>query len=65
MNAENFTYWAHGFMEIGKPEYLTKLQVQELKNHLELVSKATKSPYQTTYNPIFPSQTEFKGEITC
>lgn len=37
MNYESFCWWLHGFFEISKTEELTKEQVQEIKNHLDLL----------------------------
>lgn len=37
MTPENFTYWLHGFFEIGRADSLTPGQVQEIRNHLNLV----------------------------
>jgi hypothetical protein len=37
MNTENFAYWLQGFFEISKVETLTPEQIQEIKNHIELV----------------------------
>lgn len=37
MNSQNFCFWLKGFLEIGKPNSLNETQVQEIKNHLNLV----------------------------
>ncbi len=37
MNELNFCYWLKGFMEIQNPKTLDAKQVQEIKNHLDLV----------------------------
>lgn len=36
MNPRDFTFWLHGFFEIGRADVLTESQVQEIKNHLDL-----------------------------
>lgn len=51
MSPENFCYFLQGYFEISKSNTLTELQVQEIKNHLDLVFKkvtpnlSTQSPY--------------------
>ena len=37
MNKENFTWWLHGWLEIQKPKIINSTQLQEIKNHLDLV----------------------------
>ena len=37
MTAEQFTYWLKGFFELQNPHSLTGLQVQKIKDHLDLV----------------------------
>lgn len=39
MTPENFCYWLQGFFEISKATEMTDLQVEEIKNHLQLVFK--------------------------
>lgn len=44
MSPENFAYWLQGFFEIQNPKTLSETQVQEIKNHLDLVfTKVTPS----------------------
>lgn len=43
MNAENFCYWLQGWLEIQNPVTINALQLQEIKNHLSIVTiSATK-----------------------
>lgn len=37
LTSENFTYWLQGFFEIQNPQELTAVQIQEIKNHLNIV----------------------------
>lgn len=37
MNAENFCFWLHGWFELQEPKTITPEQLQEIKNHLDLV----------------------------
>lgn len=37
MTPENFCYWLQGFIEIEKPVKLEESQLQEIRNHLNLV----------------------------
>ena len=37
MTPENFCYWLQGFIEIENPKTINTQQVQEIKNHLQLV----------------------------
>ena len=37
MTTEQFTYWLQGFMEVANPTVLDKVQVQQIKDHLNLV----------------------------
>jgi len=37
MSPENFVYWLNGFLEIGGPTALNPIQVQIIKDHLDLV----------------------------
>lgn len=37
MNSRDFVYWLQGFLEIGKPEVLTKEQLEMVQKHLNLV----------------------------
>jgi len=39
MDHLQFCYWLQGYFEIGKPYSLNKDQVEEIKNHLDLVFK--------------------------
>lgn len=39
MTPENFAYWLKGYFEISGSNVLTEVQVQEIKNHLDLVFK--------------------------
>lgn len=39
MTPENFAYWLQGYFEISGNPNLTASQVQEIKNHLQLVFK--------------------------
>jgi hypothetical protein len=49
MTAENFAYWLQGFFEVSQADELTKEQVQEIKNHLELVFNKVTPDYNTDY----------------
>lgn len=40
MNAQEFCYWCQGYLEVAKPETIGKVELQEIKNHLELVLKS-------------------------
>ena len=37
INNIHFMYWLQGFFEIGKPKKITKIQLQEIKNHINEV----------------------------
>jgi hypothetical protein len=37
MTTEQFAYWLKGFFELQNPHSLTGLQVQKIKDHLDLV----------------------------
>lgn len=37
MTPEQLVWWLHGFFEIAKPTTLNEEQVQEIKNHLDLM----------------------------
>ena len=53
MTTENFCYWLQGLMEIQNPETLNATQVQEIKNHLNLVfTKVT--PQVTIHRQLKP-----------
>lgn len=39
MTTRDFAYWLQGFFEISNTNKLTPNQVQEIKNHLQLVFK--------------------------
>ena len=53
MTTEQFTYWLQGFMEVANPTVLDKVQVQQIKDHLNLVfDKQTPSITTTTPNPM-------------
>lgn len=39
MNPRDFCYWLQGFFEISKSNQLSDTQVEEIKNHLQLVFK--------------------------
>lgn len=39
MEPRDFCYWLQGWLEIQKPTTITPEQVQEIKNHLDLVFK--------------------------
>lgn len=48
MDSTNFCYWLKGFFEISGADTLTKEQVQEIKNHLDLVfKKMTPNVYES------------------
>jgi len=54
MTSDNFIFWLHGFFEIGKPEKLSAVHVQEIKNHIDLVLKRQTPPTMSApffYNP--------------
>jgi hypothetical protein len=69
MTPENFAYWLQGLLEVGKPETLDKEQVQQIKDHLQLVFKKETSnsfiwkdtpvPNPIQGFPINPSQSQF------
>lgn len=37
MTPRDFCYWLQGFLEVGRPETLDATQVQQLRDHLNLV----------------------------
>lgn len=39
MNERDFVFWLHGFFEISNAQTLAAAQVQEIKNHIDLVLK--------------------------
>ena len=49
MNDTNFCFWLHGLFEIGEPEILVQKQVQEIKNHLDLVNNSINNNYTFLY----------------
>lgn len=53
MTKEQFIWWAHGFFEIANPQQLTSEQVQEIKNHLDLVFNRQKTifDFKTSLTP--------------
>jgi hypothetical protein len=52
MTPENFVYWLQGFMELGDPSGLDAVQVQTIRDHLELVmEKQTPVRTVTTVTP--------------
>lgn len=62
MTPENFAYWLQGLLEVGKVESLDKEQVQQIKDHLQLVfEKKTPNYGQTTNVPSY-SYREMPGQ---
>ena len=57
MDSTNFCYWLKGFFEISRADSLTPDQIQEIKNHLNLVfTKITPDlPPFTTYPSTYCS----------
>ena len=39
MTPENFCYWLQGLLEVGDPKRLNYHQIQQIKDHLQLVFK--------------------------
>jgi len=39
MTSRDFTFWLQGFFEVSNVETISKVQVQIIKNHLNLVFK--------------------------
>lgn len=46
MNAENFTYWMQGALELGQLRELNVEQVKIVQDHLNLVIKKVTPQYQ-------------------
>lgn len=59
MTPENFCYWLHGFFEVGRPESLTKEQIEEIKNHLALVFKKETPQINITPSWVNPDNPPF------
>jgi hypothetical protein len=58
MTTEQFTYWLQGFMEVANPTTLDEVQVQQIKDHLNLVfDKQTPSITISTPNWQEPHRT--------
>jgi hypothetical protein len=55
MTPENFVYWLQGFMELGDPSGLDAVQVQTIRDHLELVMEK-----QTPVRTVAYSDTEYR-----
>jgi hypothetical protein len=51
MTPENFTYWLKGYFEISKSRELSPEQVEEIKNHLDLVFEKV-TPYVEIYSQL-------------
>jgi hypothetical protein len=68
LTSENFTYWLWGFFEIQNPQELTAVQIQEIKNHLNLVLDK-KYPIKQEYCDLIPEGpicgTPFFPEMDC
>ena len=60
MNAENFCYWLHGWLEIQNPAQINSKQLEEIKNHLDL-SLNKNANYTLVDNGKFPSGILFNG----
>jgi hypothetical protein len=54
MTPENFCYWFQGWLELERPETITPEQVQEIKNHLDLV-----------FNKVTPDMRLYKSSDTA
>lgn len=57
MSKTEFAFWLHGWFEIQNPKVINAIQLQEIKNHLELVLKPASTPtpinpYLVDYFPI-------------
>lgn len=50
MTPENFCYWLRGFFELTNTRVLSEYQIEEIKNHLNLVFK--KEPKNTDFYSI-------------
>lgn len=63
MNERDFIFWLHGWLEIQNPTIITTAQVQEIKNHIDLVLKRNSANFIGTA-PIVPSGIKnFNGPI--
>jgi hypothetical protein len=49
MNELQFCYWLQGFFELSNPKTLDENQVQEIKNHLNLVFKKVTPVLEPSY----------------
>lgn len=53
MDAQQFTFWLHGFFEISDSKTLNETQVQIIKDHLDLVfDKVTPKRVEPSKNPL-------------
>lgn len=50
MSTQDFCFWLQGWFEIQKPQSITATQLQEIKNHLDLV-----------FNKVTPNVVDFSG----
>lgn len=61
MNAENFTYWMQGALELGQLRELNVEQVKIVQDHLNLVIKKVTPQYGITQSPGFTTLPVVKG----
>lgn len=52
MTTENFCYWLQGWIELQNPKNINELQIQEIKNHLDLVFN--KMTPKLGFNGLYP-----------
>lgn len=62
MNPRDFCYWLQGFFEISKSNQLSDIQVEEIKNHLQLVFKK-ETPSISISEEVKPF--EFPTKVWC
>ena len=62
MTTEQFTYWLQGFMEVANPTTLDEVQVQQIKDHLNLVFNK-QTPDRTFIPPLAPMPTPYPNQI--
>ena len=68
MTPENFCYWLQGYFEISRNETLSKENVSQIKEHLELVFKKETSVFHVGSSYALPSiyeNPQGKGRLTC
>ena len=64
MTCEQFTYWLQGYFEISGTTYLSELQTQIVKDHLDLVFKKV-TPDREYIDEIYENIRKNKEKTYC